>query len=51
MYIADGTVRKSAYPILVAPNAAKLTIKFGRYHHKIDWGKLRPKMLHEKWSQ
>lgn len=50
MYIADGTVRKSAYPVLVAPNAAKLVIKFGRYHHKIDWSKLRPKLIHEKWS-
>lgn len=51
MYIADGTVRKSAYPILVAPCAAKLTIKFGRYHHRIEWVKIRPKLLHEKWSK
>lgn len=51
MYIADGTVRKSAYPVLVAPNAAKLTIKFGRYHHRVDWSKLRPKLIREEWSK
>lgn len=51
MYIEHGTVRKSAYPVLVAPSAAKLTIKFGRYHHKIEWDKLRPKLLNEKWSR
>lgn len=49
IYRAEGTVRKSAYPILVAPNAAKLVVRFGRYHHKVDWSKLAPKLLHEKW--
>lgn len=51
MYIADGTVRKSAYPVLIAPGATKLIKKFGRYHHHVDWSKLRPKLLHEKWRK
>lgn len=51
MYIQDGTVRKSAYPVLLAPNATKLVVKFGRYHHEVDWSKLRPKLLHEKYQK
>lgn len=51
IYLAEGTVRKSAYPILLAPNAAKLVIKFGRYHHKVDWSKIRSKVISEKWRK
>lgn len=51
LYQAEGTVRKSAYPVLLAPNAAKLTIKFGRYHHTVDWKKLVPKMLSGDWRR
>lgn len=51
LYKAEGTVRKSAYPVLVAPSATKLVIRFGRYHHKVNWQKLVPKMLHEKWAK
>lgn len=50
IYKAEGTVRKSAYPVLLAPNAAKLVIKFGRYHHKVDWQQLVPKVLHGRWA-
>ena len=51
IYRAEGTVRKSAYPVLLAPNAARLIIKFGRYHHKVDWGKIRAKIISEKWAK
>lgn len=51
IYKAEGTVRKSAYPVLVAPSATKLVIRFGRYHHKVNWRKLVPKVLHEKWAK
>lgn len=51
MYNQDGTVRKSAYPVLVAPNATRLVVRFGRYHHSVDWSKLVPKLLHEKYQK
>lgn len=49
LYRREGTVRKSAYPILLAPNAARLVVKFGRYHHRVDWNLLCPKLISEKW--
>ena len=51
LYKAEGTVRKSAYPVLVAPSAAKLVVRFGRYHHRIDWKRLVPKVLREGWAR
>lgn len=51
LYQAEGTVRKTAYPILLAPNAVKLVIKYGRYHHQCNWDHLCPKMLDEKWRR
>ena len=51
LYKAEGTVRKTAYPMLLAPNAVKLVTKFGRYHHKVDWDKLCPKMVNSKWQR
>ena len=51
IYRDEGTVRKSAYPILLAPNAAKLVIKFGRYHHAVNWKKIRAKVISEKWQK
>ena len=51
IYRDEGTVRKSAYPILLAPNAAKLVIKFGRYHHAVNWKKIRAKVISEKWKR
>lgn len=50
-YNAVGTVRKTAYAILVCPSVAKLCTKFGRYHHDVKWSKIRPKLLHERWSE
>lgn len=51
MYQLLGTVRKTAYLILMAPNAAKLTIRHGRYHHIVDWSKLVVKVLNEKYRK
>lgn len=51
LYLEDGTARKTAYAILAAPSAARLVYRFGRYHHSVAWGKLRPKLLDEKWRR
>lgn len=51
IYKMEGTVRKSAYPVLLAPVAAKLVVRFGRYHHKVDWSKLVPKVVNERYAR
>lgn len=51
MYKELGTVRKTAYLILIAPNATKLVISKGRYHHKVDWSKLVVKTIREQWKK
>lgn len=51
IYKLEGTVRKSAYPVLVAPVAAKLVVRFGRYHHRIDWKKLVPKVVSDEYEK
>ncbi len=51
MYQALGTVRKTAYLMLVAPNASKLTIRFRRFHHEVKWQKLMVKLISEKWKK
>lgn len=51
IYQKEGTVRKTAYPILISPNATQLTIRYKRYHHKVNWNRLIPKIIHEKWRK
>lgn len=51
MYKTLGTVRKTAYLILLAPNAAKLAIRYKRYHHVVDWDLLVSKVLDPKWQR
>lgn len=51
MYQNLGTVRKTAYLMLIAPNAAKLTIKHKRYHHDVSWEKLIVKTISERWRK
>lgn len=51
MYKELGTVRKTAYIILIAPNATKLVIHRGRYHHRVDWTKLVVKTISGKWKK
>ena len=51
MYNRDGTVRKTAYVFLIAPSVAKLVIRFGRYHHKVDWDGIAPKLIRETYRK
>lgn len=51
LYQQEGTVRKTAYPVLLAPQAVKLVVRFGRYHHRVNWDLLSPKMLDEKYRK
>jgi len=51
LYQSEGTVRKTAYAILINPNAVKLTIRFGRYHHLVNWQKVVPKIISEKYAK
>lgn len=51
IYKLEGTVRKSAYPVLIAPGAAKLVCEFGRYHHRVDWSKITPAVISDKWRK
>lgn len=49
IYKDEGTVRKTAYAVVIAPNAVKLVIKFGRYHHSVNWNKLKVKIISPKY--
>lgn len=51
MYKLDGTVRKTAYVFLLAPSVTKLVIRFERYHHKVDWDGITPKLIHERFRK
>lgn len=48
LYKSDGAVRKTAYAVLAMPQAVRLVRKFGRYHHKVDWKAIAPKILRGK---
>lgn len=50
IYQQSGTVRKTAYAILQDPKNVKLVIKYGRYHHKVNWSKIVPKVLRETYA-
>ena len=51
IYREEGTVRKTAYAVLIAPNAVRLVIKFGRYHHRVNWQLLKPCILNERYRK
>lgn len=51
LYKALGTVRKTAYLMLLAPNASKLTVRFRRFHHIMTWNKIMSKLISEKWRK
>ena len=51
MYKADGTVRKTAYAIMVQPNACRLVVKYGRYHHNVNWKLVCPKIINERFKR
>ena len=50
IYQSEGTVRKTAYAVLIAPHAVKLLIKFGRYHHRVNWDLICPKLLNTRYA-
>jgi|TARA_R100001530_G_scaffold72021_1_gene50956 hypothetical protein len=50
IYLLDGTVRKAAYAIIIEPKNVKLTIMHGRYHHRANWRRIIPKILHTKYA-
>lgn len=45
LYELSGTVRKAAYAVLIEPKAAKLEIRYGRYHHTVSWVDIVPKLI------
>lgn len=51
IYKMVGTVRKTAYAILIDPAAVKLVIRFGRYHHQVDWNRIYPKLIREGFAK
>jgi hypothetical protein len=50
IYQLSGTVRKTAYAVLIDPRAVKLVIKFGRYHHAVEWKLITPKLIRQKYA-
>lgn len=50
MYRELGTVRKTAYAVLVSPKV-KLVVRFGRFHHKVQWSRIAVKIINEKWKK
>lgn len=51
IYESEGTVRKTAYAVLIDPKATKLIISYGRYHHHVDWESVSPKMIKESYAK
>lgn len=51
MYKSDGTVRKTAYLFLIAPSASKLVIRYGRYHHQVEWDRIVPKLIRTEYQK
>jgi hypothetical protein len=50
IYQIHGTVRKAAYAIMIDPCNVKLDIRHGRYHHRVNWNGIVPKVLHPKFG-
>lgn len=54
LYLELGTYVKSMYPVMIAPTAvtvAPMGAKNLRLHHKIDYNKLCPKIIDEKYKK
>lgn len=51
IYEAEGTVRKTAYAVMVEPKHCKLKIKYGRYHHEVNWRGVVPKLIRESYAK
>lgn len=53
-YKAMGTYVKSFYSVMAAPNCCKVSMlvtTHPRIHHKIDWNRAVPKILHERYRK
>jgi hypothetical protein len=53
-YKAMGTYVKSFYSVMAAPSCCKISMlvtTHPRIHHKIDWNKAVPKILHERYRK
>ena len=53
-YKAMGTYVKSFYSVMAAPSCCKVSMlvtTHPRIHHKIDWNKAVPKILHERYKK
>lgn len=50
IYQQDGTVRKTAYAVMIDPINVKLDIVHGRYHHVVNWQGIIPKVIHERFK-
>lgn len=51
IYKEQGTIRKTAYAIMINPLSVKLKIQYGRYHHIVNWRNVTPKIINEKWRK
>jgi len=51
IYKLSGTVRKTAYAVIIEPKHCKLQIKYGRYHHKVNWQGVSPKLIRENYAK
>lgn len=51
LYKAEGTVRKTAYAVLANPQAVRLVREFGRYHHRVNWGRVVPKLVSDRYCR
>jgi hypothetical protein len=50
LYLEDGTIRKTAYAVLIDPYNVKLVVRHGRYHHKVNWRNIKPKLISDKYA-
>lgn len=48
LYRDEGTVRKTAYAVMACPCAVSLVEKFGRYHHRVAWDRVTPKIVSDE---
>lgn len=51
LYKAEGTVRKTAYAVLANPQAVRLVREFGRCHHRVNWGRVVPKLVSDRYCR
>jgi hypothetical protein len=53
-YKTMGTYVKSFYSVMAAPSCCKVSMLITthpRIHHKIDWNKAVPKIMHERYKK